>query len=177
MDIDSTQKQLGNPYQATPRWIFCRMLRRLGIDYSQYTFIDIGSGKGAVLLYASAFPFKRIVGVEYSAQIDAVARRNIERYRAPNMRCRNVQTVYGDALEYPLPREPLVVYLYNPFKVELMSRMMERLEHSLQEAPRSMIVMSCNPVVEVVVDALPWLERLEKGVNHAIYHNRLIHSA
>ena len=38
-----------------------------------YTFLDIGSGKGRVLMLASDAPFRHIVGVELSPALTAIA--------------------------------------------------------------------------------------------------------
>src|SRR5688572_7478730 len=39
------------------------IVKNLGADPRDFTFVDFGSGKGRALLCAAAFPFKRIVGV------------------------------------------------------------------------------------------------------------------
>jgi tRNA1(Val) A37 N6-methylase TrmN6 len=36
------------------------------VRLTDYSFIDLGAGKGLALLLASKYPFKSIVGVEYS---------------------------------------------------------------------------------------------------------------
>ena len=40
-----------------------KMLGSLDIDHRQFTFVDIGSGKGRVLMRASFYPYRRIIGV------------------------------------------------------------------------------------------------------------------
>ncbi len=40
------------------------MMAALPIEFNQFTFIDLGSGKGRTLLMASDFPFRKILGVE-----------------------------------------------------------------------------------------------------------------
>src|SRR5229473_3258379 len=44
-----------SPYQATEPTLFREMLEALNIDFTQYTFIDLGSGKGRTLLMASEY--------------------------------------------------------------------------------------------------------------------------
>jgi tRNA G46 methylase TrmB len=52
-----------------------RVLRSLPLrDHSDYTFVDLGSGKGRMLLIASEFPFRRIVGVEMRRDLHAQAK-------------------------------------------------------------------------------------------------------
>jgi tRNA G46 methylase TrmB len=40
-----------------------------GGAYSQYTFIDVGSGKGRVLFVAAEYPFRKVIGVEFQMPI------------------------------------------------------------------------------------------------------------
>ena len=53
---------LHSPYQPTEPSLFHEMLSALKIDFREFTFIDLGSGKGRVLLMAADYPFRRIVG-------------------------------------------------------------------------------------------------------------------
>jgi len=172
LDINNEQRKSSNRYEATPRAVFLKMLRSFQIDYRRFTFIDIGSGKGAVLLYASEFPFRRIIGVEVSAKLNQIAEANIRNYRH-NMRCKDITTLCADAVTFSLPNEPLVLYLWNPFNKEMVKEMFSRFERSLKECPRQVIVMSLNPDVVDVLDKLHWLERIGSGWNHSIYRNKL----
>src|SRR5271168_5236996 len=56
------------------------MVERLHLDWRRFCFVDVGSGKGRALLLASDYPFREIIGVELSPQLDRVARANIARY-------------------------------------------------------------------------------------------------
>ena len=54
--------------------LFREMVGRLPIRHDDFVFIDFGSGKGRCLLLATEWPFRRIVGVELSAELNHVAR-------------------------------------------------------------------------------------------------------
>src|SRR5262249_59289520 len=95
-------------YTATD-WI---TLRR-GLGYLDVgpddVFVDLGSGKGRVLLMAAMHPFKRVIGVELSAKLNAIARTNVER-ASHRLRCKEVELVVADATEYELPDDVTVVF-------------------------------------------------------------------
>ena len=171
MGINDKQRKSSNRYEATPHLVFLKMLRSFQIDYRRFTFVDIGSGKGAVLLYASEFPFRRIIGVEISATLNQIAAANIRKFRHNNMRCKDITTLCADGVTFPLPNDPLVLYLWNPFNNEMIEEMFSKIERSLKECPRQVIVMSLNPDVAVVLDKLHWLKRIGRGWNHSIYRN------
>ncbi len=56
------------------------MLEQLHLDCHRFCFVDVGSGKGRALLLASDYPFRKIIGVELSPELDRIARANIARY-------------------------------------------------------------------------------------------------
>ena len=64
-------------YEASSWTWVRRALRRCQVRPTD-VFVDFGSGKGRVVWQAAQYPFARVVGVEISAQLNAVARRNIE---------------------------------------------------------------------------------------------------
>jgi 2-polyprenyl-3-methyl-5-hydroxy-6-metoxy-1,4-benzoquinol methylase len=45
------------------------------------TFIDIGCGKGRVLLMAAEHGFRKIIGIDFAADLCLTARGNVEQYR------------------------------------------------------------------------------------------------
>jgi len=69
----------GNNYTGIDPERFSGILAGVTIKFEDFVFIDFGSGKGRALLLASEFPFKRIVGVEFSPELHAAAVDNIRR--------------------------------------------------------------------------------------------------
>ena len=93
-----------------------------------YTFLDIGCGKGRVLMMASETPFQRIVGVELSPPLTAIAQTNMARWSAePPAWCSNIDVLNVDALAAPIPDSPVVLYIYNSFNLYVMLPLLERL--------------------------------------------------
>src|SRR5450755_4425702 len=70
-----------SPYQPTEPALFREMLGSLNLDFREFTFIDIGSGKGRALLMAAEFPFHRILGIELLPELHRIAQENINNYR------------------------------------------------------------------------------------------------
>ena len=70
----------GARYQPSEPSLFHQILQSVPVTPDGFTFIDLGSGKGRTLLMASAYPFRRIVGLELLAELNAIACQNIARY-------------------------------------------------------------------------------------------------
>ena len=138
-------------------------------DYSKYTFIDVGSGKGRVLFVAAEYPFRKVMGVEFSNALhdDAVA--NLKRYKFPRRRCADIEPVHADAREFEFPNDNLVIYLFNPFGEEVMERMLENLERSLERHPRHVIVVMLWPEHSDVVERMGIMRVYRKTRRHHIY--------
>jgi hypothetical protein len=146
LDIDSADRDLGVRYQPSEPAGFRRLLDALPIDYPEYVFVDYGSGKGRVLLLASELPFKRIVGVEFSVQLNEIARANIQRFPRDRQRCAEIEVVTTDAGDYEPPPEPAVLYFYNPFAEPVLLRVLERVRASVAAHPRSVYLVFAGAV-------------------------------
>jgi len=144
-------------YQPSPPVLLKEAVADLRIDYRRYTFVDFGCGKGKALLMASAFPFKKIIGVELAADLAAIAAANIKKYKSRRQRCRAIEAVCMDAAKLPLPDTPVVCFFYNPFKEEIMARVLENLRESLRRRPRDMIVVYLYPELERLFDQASFL--------------------
>ena len=169
---DSDEQGFG--YQSTPSRFFHRVVGRLPIAHGSFTFIDLGCGKGATLLFAGSYPFRRIVGVELVSGLAEVARRNVERARRiPNRSV--MEVVAASALSYVFPPEPTLLYLYNPFPSRPMGQMLANVEQSLRETPRPFVIVYCHPVSRVLFDRLPWLSEVGSGhrgrIAYVVYAN------
>src|SRR4030081_3379239 len=140
-----------------------------GGDYSRYTFIDMGSGKGRVLFVAAEYPFRKVIGVEFSNDLhdDAVA--NLKRYKYPGRRCADIEAVHADARDFEFPDDNLVIYLFNPFGPEVMERMLANLERSLERHPRHAIVVMLWPDHSDVVERMAIMRVYRKTRRHHIF--------
>jgi SAM-dependent methyltransferase len=140
-----------------------------GGGFSQYTFIDMGSGKGRVLFVAAEYPFRKVIGVEFSNALhdDAVA--NLRRYKHPKRRCADIEPVHVDARDFEFPDDNLVIYLFNPFGPEVMERMLANLERSLETHPRHAIVVMLWPDHSDVVERMAIMRVYKKTRRHHIY--------
>jgi hypothetical protein len=103
------------------------LIEKLDIEIDRFIFIDYGSGKGRVLLVAAQFPFREVIGVEFSRQLHEIALRNIAQFPADQLHCRSIRSTLEDATAFVLPPSDLVCYFYNPFGVEVLTGVVRRL--------------------------------------------------
>jgi SAM-dependent methyltransferase len=151
-------------YQPTEPVAFHSMLNdlreRAGIDFQDFAFIDLGSGKGRTLLMASDYPFRRITGVELLPALNHIAQENLAQYKNAAQKCFALQSICADANEFPFPAEPLVIYMFNPLPESGMRRVCANLEESLRTSPRPIYVLYHNPLLEHVLSENRMLEKV-----------------
>jgi SAM-dependent methyltransferase len=156
---------LNSPYQPIPPDQFREIMSALSAhlaantNFSQFTFIDIGAGKGRALLLASEFGFNRIIGIEILPELVEIARENVKEVERRGI-CSNIELLCGDATTFVFPVESAVVFLFNPLPRSTLQTFLENLEQSLRQHPRLVYVVYVNPSFEHVMADIKPLTRL-----------------
>ncbi len=114
-------------------------------DVSNFSYVDLGSGKGRTLLIAAELPFRRVIGVELSRTLHQEACANIGRFRFWKQRCTAIESLQADAKDFIFPQDDLLVYLFNPFGRDTMARVLGNLQASLALHPRRLVVVLLWP--------------------------------
>jgi len=131
-----------------------------------YTFIDLGCGKGRVLLMASEHPFRKITGVELNARLAKVARRNVARWLRTARACSHISLMVGDVMQLRLPDGPVVLFLFNSFAAPVMTELLEGLAAaaSVRATPRGgavpMDLIYIHPEQDNLIRRAPGFELL-----------------
>jgi SAM-dependent methyltransferase len=142
-------------------------------DYSQYTFVDLGSGMGRMLLLAAEYPFHKIEGVEFAEELHRKATQNVSSYRHAARRCKDIELIHSDVAEYHFPPGKFALYLFNPFGPEVLSKVFTNLGHSLAQNPRHVVMTILNPEHANVVDAVPYLRLFSQNRRFRIYQTEI----
>ena len=145
------------------------ILGALGIEYSDYAFIDLGSGKGRALVIASEYPFQRVVGVEFAEELHSIARRNVRDYRSRTQQCTNIECLLLDATEFIPPPVPTVFWMNNPFRPPVLIPVLRNIGKSLSEVPRDLILVYLTPFHAQLVECETRMRQVEHGTYHKLY--------
>jgi SAM-dependent methyltransferase len=162
-----------SPYQPTDPALFREMMASLPIDFREFTFVDMGSGKGRTLLMASEYPFGRIVGVEILPELDRAAQENIGDYKSATRLCAQIESICADAREFVLPEGSLVLYLFNPLPEAALRQVMQGLQQSGTGNPKPLWIVYHNPLLEAVLADSGWLVRAAGTERYVVYRRRL----
>jgi SAM-dependent methyltransferase len=158
----------GIAYMPTPAAVPAAILKNLGLRYNEYSFIDLGSGMGRVVLAAAEFPFRKVVGVEFSDELHQIAERNLAKV-SDTLKAAAVELICQDAGQYTFPPGNCVVYLFNPFRETVMQTVLKNLEGCYAKGLAELYLIYYNPVLGAMLDAAPFLTRIKMTREYSIY--------
>lgn len=163
-------------YVATDYEIFRKAIRSIDIRAGEDVFVDFGSGKGRPVLLAAEYPFRRVIGVEYSKQLHDAACQNLR--LSKRLVCQDVELVHADAGEWAIPPDATVLFFFNPFEGQVLAKVCDNIRASIAAAPRriTIIYVRADKFFEREIDWAEWLVKAHEfpcsdGLV-AIYHNR-----
>ena len=134
-----------SPYEALNYYILETLLENFRKLFPrEKSIIDIGSGKGRVMVAAAHYGFKNIIGVDFAKELCAAAERNINKIKTQfpdttfNIYCK-------DILNYAINADDKVFFLFNPFNKEVMEKFLEKIDRSVKEHRRTIYFIYANP--------------------------------
>jgi SAM-dependent methyltransferase len=136
---------------------------------SDYTFLDIGSGKGRAVLLASELPFRQVIGVELNPAMAAIAETNVALWRQAHekdptaSRIAPIQIVHDDALNLPLPATPALLFLFHPFEGPVLRALLRRIETTFSSRPETLDILYVNAEHGELLDRHPAFHLLWQG--------------
>jgi SAM-dependent methyltransferase len=154
---DETARSLAVGYVPTREVVIRHILDNTTkkLDLNEYTFVDLGCGKGRTLIVAAQLPFKEVIGVELSPLHCEVAKTNINRYLSDGKNrvlCRNIRISCVNAADFLFPDTNLLIYMYRPFLGPIFKHVADNLRRfQTNTGHRVLIAYSC-PVEELMLE-------------------------
>lgn len=146
LNISSRYKERGVRYE--PARIV--LLRKMFEDMKPLlpdagVMVDLGAGKGRVLLIASEFGFQKARGVEFAPELCAIARDNCTRYRKSTNTKTDFRIIESDEVGYAISAYENVFVMFNPFDDVVLGKVLENIASSLLKCPRKILIGYYSP--------------------------------
>jgi len=141
LEIKSDNIKEGIWYEPMSVKVFRQIMDNLTVDVDKYEFIDFGSGKGRVLLLASEYGFRKIIGVEFASELHKIGTKNVTILERDARKPSRIETVCMDATEFVIPDVPVVLFFYSPFKGQVMERVLRNVLTSFATHPREIVLV------------------------------------
>lgn len=146
LKTEERHRYQASPWLALPRALRVRDVRPMDV------FVEYGCGKGRVVYQAAQrYPFRRVIGVDIAPELTEIARTNIERNRG-RLRCKDVEIVTADVVEYVPPDDLTHAYFYNPFSGQVFEGAIDGIVRSLDRNPRTVTIIYCFPMLPEVIE-------------------------
>ena len=151
-------------YLPAPETVTAHIIQSINISYRNFTFIDIGSGKGRVVLIASGFPFQSIIGIEISRQLHEIALNNIKLATNIPQQCFNLNLHCMNALDFTPPETPVVFHFYHPFLPDILEPVLKNIGKSISRNPRPVYIIYLYAIdyAQAVFEDMPFLEKIKE---------------
>jgi hypothetical protein len=158
LEIETGNIEEANWYGPMPVKVFRQIMNNLTVDFNEYEFIDIGSGKGRVLLLASDYGFRRITGVEFASELHRISTKNVAIVEHDAQKPGRIETICMDAAEFVFPEVPVVLFFHSPFKGQVMQRVLRNILTSFAKHPREIVIIfyGTNSVSIDLLKATKW---------------------
>lgn len=158
---DSRSDQYRYPYEPTPYSVLER-LANSGYIRKKNMLIDYGCGKGRVDFFLSYQTRCQSVGIEYDDRIYSSAAEN----KTSAASAGRTTFLLQNAECYEVPEEADRFYFFNPFSVEILQSVLERITESYYENPREMLLFFYYPSDEYIshlmtVDSLTFMDEID----------------
>lgn len=131
-----------------------------GCGIEDYSFVDLGAGKGRAVLLASEYPFRSVTGVEINSNLAAIAVQNLAKWKELGRAHCPVEMVNQDATEFNWPPPPLLVFLFNPFGRKVLAKVLKSLKVHAEQSEKPVDILYINPEFGFVADRFPGLRKL-----------------
>jgi SAM-dependent methyltransferase len=132
------------PYIPSPLGYLGRILRPRDVS-PEDVFIDLGCGTGRVVLEAARrYRFRRVIGVDFVPRLTDLARETVDRNR-DRLQCRDIELVTQDVVDYEVPDDVTVTYLYDPFRGQVFDTVLAKLIASVDRNPRRLRLIYAVP--------------------------------
>jgi SAM-dependent methyltransferase len=120
LSINSPNLQLGVNYQTLrPEFV----TRLLSLVPPQLPLVDLGCGKGRILIIAHELNFHPVTGVEFSNELAGIAKQNLDHCGI------TANLLLQDAAKFNFT-SPTVLFMYNPFGESVMREVASKVRQS-----------------------------------------------
>jgi len=114
------------------------------------SLIDLGCGKGRVLVVAAHFDFTHITGIDFATELCKEASDNMKKVqkKIPDLKW---QIINDNVSNYNISANDLVFFMFNPFNETVLKDFLKNLDISCNQFPRTTYFIYASPVHQKIL--------------------------
>ena len=158
----SSDDVIGYPYVGASPWVAGKAIDWLPKPLDQFVFVDVGCGKGRILLVAAERKFKRVIGIDIAEELLDVARENVKQFQQHCVNTTQIEIIKIDATKFAWPPEKCVLFYFAAPSDDggVLNMVLKSAHRSFNENPREMYLILVNDYGEYRMDNLPFLKNV-----------------
>lgn len=147
LTITNGDRKKASRYEAVSFYMLEKILGAFQKVSDLNSIIDLGSGKGRVLMVAPHFGFTDITGVDFAKELcdQAVSNMRKKEKQFPGIKWKVINENVED---YEIGDQDSVFFMFNPFTEAVLNHFLEKIDKSCHEFPRSIYFLYASPQYE-----------------------------
>ncbi len=144
LTIANGDKEKASRYEAVSFYMLEKLLNAFKKVSALTSIIDLGCGKGRVMMAAPHFGFTDITGIDFAKELceQAIANMNEKKTHFPAIKWR---VINENVENYEIGKQDSVFFMFNPFTEDILKRFLEKIDRSCHQFPRSIYFLYANP--------------------------------
>jgi len=134
-----------SPYEAANYYLLEKLFTEFRKLSKADSLIDLGCGKGRVLVVAAHFDFKNITGIDFATELCEEASANMKKVnqKSPQLQWKIIN---DNVANYNISPADSVFFMFNPFTDEIIEKFLKKLEISCRQFPRTTWFLYASPL-------------------------------
>lgn len=144
LTIENADISKSSPYEAVNYYILEKLLTAFRKISAEASIVDLGCGKGRVMVVAAYFGFTKITGIDFAKELCEEATANMCKTQdiVPGI---NWKVIHANVLDYIIQDDDSVFFMFNPFVEEILNAFLDKLEESCRLFPRKTWFLYASP--------------------------------
>ena len=145
LTIKNGDIQKASPYEAVSFYMLEKLLDAFRKISSETSIIDLGSGKGRMMVVAAHFGFNHITGIDFAKELcsQAVINMKEKEKQFPGIQW---QVLNQNVEDYSIASYDSVFFMFNPFTKEVLENFLKKLDASCELFPRTIYFLYASPL-------------------------------
>lgn len=150
LTIASGNIKEASPYEAASFYMIEQLFAAFRKISDQTSIVDIGCGKGRMMMVAPHFGFTNIIGVDFAKEIceQAIINMTKKEKQFPGIKWK---VVNKDVEDYDINPSDCVFFLFNPFTQTVLKSFLKKLDLSCNQFPRTTWFIYASPLQQQVL--------------------------
>jgi SAM-dependent methyltransferase len=144
LSVKGSNRQYAEIYQGASYYLLENIFSELQKLKAPDGFIDIGSGKGRVLVVAAHYGFKKISGIDFARDLCREAEKNCCEI-TKKFPSAVWKVIHANAANFKFENDTNIFFFFNPFKQQVMRQVIINILHSQNKYPRKIFIVYINP--------------------------------